>query len=194
MQAILNGWFEIAVVVSLTFAISMWINNARARARRRAQELRSAAAALEAHYAAVSKLVEDPAFPVEAKAMLVALTEGISRKDVAEKLGAAFSDGSLFSKSMTRPAFSDDIEKLYQTRRDLAEAYQNAITSGLVALFLRWPGNSALFQRMAVEISTDVRKEGAIAGKLIEITRKLFDNERNDRSDRFGQGDMKVAC
>ena len=194
MQALMDGWFEIATILYLTVMFTVWINVARSRARRREQELRLAARALDAHYTAVSKLVDDPALPAEAKALLVTLTEGISRREVAEKLGAAFEDGSMFGKVTGKPKYFDDLEKLYRTRPDLAELYQTAVMSALTALFLRWPGNAAIFQRMAVEISTDVRKESAITGKAVEITRKLFDGDRGNHNGRIGPGSVTAAC
>jgi hypothetical protein len=192
MQAFIDGWFAVATVISVTAALTMWINTQRFRSRRRAQQLKDAARALEAHYVAVSKLIDDPAFPNSAKPMLVALTEGISRKEVAEKLAAAFTDGTLFAKTGPKPPFSDELEKLYNTRRDLADAFHTAVASGLAALFLRWPENAALFERMSVEISTDVRKEGAVFRKLAEITKRMFDSEHS--SGGSGGGIAAAAC
>ena len=181
---------ELVLVLAVTVSISTWIGAVRRRSRNRQQELRSAAVALKAHYDAVSHLVHDPAVSAEQKNALVMFTEGLSSQQVSEAFGAALLESRALSGA-DRPAAMDDLHRLYRTRPDLASIYQTAILSGLSAVILRWPGNANLFQRVSVEVSSDLRKERAAAKTLIDLAERQ--SARNQRHGFAASGDYSIA-
>lgn len=183
MQHILDSWVAVAVILPVTALIVTIIYAMRRRSQRRTNELELVAIALRAHYASISELINDPAIPDEAKEGLALFSQGIARREVAELFAADFARGVVFGRKVSKPQYWDDLTRLFKTRPDLAALYQKAVMSGLVILFLRWPGNEGLYQRMTVELAAQPQKSGAVVRKLSDFVQTLFDKDKGRNGD-----------
>ncbi len=152
------GW-GVAVAISLT-----WM---RARARRRTFELRTTKDALTAHYNAMDRIVDDPALPLSALEFLQHFAAVTSDRDFCEELTSGVlrvAPDDL--KRAGTPRWQEDVDALRKTRPDLARDFHTAVSSGIVAMFLRWPGNSWKLQALMQQIAADSRQEAIIAEQL----------------------------
>ena len=189
MQSTFEYWISLSAMFAVIALSAFWINVKSARTRRREQELRSAAVALDAHYDAVERLVGDPAVSEEAKAFLVLLTEAISDQKIAEQIGPAIASGSPDDQISRSHDVVEEIMKTAKVRPDIGRDFHVAFSSGLAALFLRWPSNASLFQNFSVEMVADTRKEKIVAEKLAEIARRIKDGDHNG-----GHGPSVIAA
>lgn len=165
MGNIAEHWLSVATIASAGVAVAGYLGGARGRALRRASELGGAASALEAHYRAMDAIVDDPALPLPALEMLYSFSEGIADRRFCEGLADLLTNGDMATKEPLPPWF-DEMEALRKTRPDLAESFFRAIGSGIVAAFLRWPGNAWKIARMAEAIAQGDQREAQLAERL----------------------------
>ena len=180
MESLNIQWLEAVLMTGWVVSAVLTIQWLRVRARRRTNELQTTAAALTAHYDAVEQIIDDPALPLEALEFLSVFSEVVSDREVCGE----FTDSILRAPSErvrgAVPVWAEEIEKVGRTRPDIEENFHKAVASGIVALFLRWPGNSWKFQMMIQQIAADRRKEALIAEQVAKIREKAHRSNGND--------------
>lgn len=168
MENITVGWFEAIAVVGFGFGVVATLAKVRADYKRRANELMATKAALEAHYEALNAVVDDPALPVGALEMLVKFAEIVSSREGCE----AFSEVLLSPSSAKRgkpPTWFAELEALRTSRPDVIENVNKAMTTGLVALFLRWPSTAPKFEQVVAELASDSKRQAMLADRVSKI-------------------------
>lgn len=180
METLNIQWLDAILIAGWVVSAVLIIQWLRARARRRTSELRTTAAALIAHYDAIDRIIDDPALPTEALEFLSVFSQVVSDREVC----AEFTNGILRVPAEKMrgapPVWAAEIEKIGRSRPDIEENFHKAVASGIVALFLRWPGNSWKFQSMIQQIAADRRKEALLAEEVAKI------RERGNRSNGNG--------
>jgi hypothetical protein len=151
----------VAAIISLGWHV---ITTRREHARAAAVRYKAAADNLRQHYEAMEKFVTDPAAVPSAVEMLLAISDiSADRKQatiLAEKLCKP--TAKLRATSAEDQRFFDDLTQMRTARPDLGDAFETALASGLVALFLRWPETAELMPRYAAKL-TNRGVEAAIA-------------------------------
>jgi hypothetical protein len=157
-----TGW-----IVAASIAITYF----SARAKRRAFELETTASALTAHYDAVDAIVDDPALPLSAVEFLSLFSDVVSDEEACNFMTDALARLQIDTAKIATPGWQSDLDKLRKSRPDLAENFAKAISSGIVALFLRWPGNAWKLQRLTQVIAADRRREALLANQIANSAR-----------------------
>ena len=126
----------------------------------RKQELGHARSALVAHKRAIELLLDRPEPSHEFRVFLCLFSEMITEQAFAEYL----------LKNLEDPPASTGMSELLEESTDLCRrspeirsALHTAISSGLIALFLRWPEAAREFDRLMTLIATDDQKELELA-------------------------------
>ena len=147
----------------------------------RASNLRDAKFALEKHYAAVNKILDDPAPSFEFKQCVAVLSYAISHRRVAAAVANAFYDDSLFDSSTANSdtALKAELGPLRNTRPDLFDAFDTSLSTGIVALFMRWPENSAILHRIQAEVASSKQKKSSLTNHLRKLVRSDGDNDND---------------
>lgn len=176
MEQISTQWLEIALLAGWIVSGVLILQYLRRRARRRTHELKTAAAALTAHYDAMDQIIDDPALPLSALEFLSVFSDVISDRSTCN----AFTDGVLTaafdkSKHVSVPGWQDEIDAMARHRPDIAEKFHIAVQSGIIALFFRWPGNSRKLHLLYQMIAADRRREAMLAEQIAHIG----DNQRD---------------
>jgi hypothetical protein len=179
MESLEIQWLEAVLMFGWIVSGIVAIQWMRSRARRRTNELKTAAAALTAHYDALEKLVDDPALPDSALEFLGVFAEVISDNETCDNLAEGVFQVPLEQIKNSTPKWADEIEKIGKTRPDIEENFQKAVASGIIAMFLRWPGNSWKLQMMVQEIAADRRKEAALAERVAQIKERAHRGDGN---------------
>ena len=177
--ALQSSWLVAAAVVAGTTVLSVLLMYWSSQFRMRTIDLTSAAEALDAHYDAVARIVDDPAVSDKFKDGLLLLSGSVSDREIARQLLASFYDGSLFKAPIDDDASltQAELERLKAHRPDLLQDFQTAIGAGLAALFLRWPETAAIFKQMAASMAADQRKEITLVNQVSVLgTRKNSGN------------------
>lgn len=172
-------WLMVAALISFVTMSASVIGLFRIRSQEREKQLRSALRALDAHYDAVSTLVEDPAMPLSAKVFLTRLTEAISDQEIAEMLGASFAEDMSRDVSPESDKLIQEVRSLAKTRPDLYDGFHTAVSAGMAALYLRWPRNARYFQAITVALASDNRMEKSLTKRVTEIAKRRRDNDHN---------------
>jgi hypothetical protein len=151
----------------------------RERLQKRTRELNATAAALKAHYEALNAIVDDPALPIEALETLNAFTNRLTSKQFCE----TFADRFMVARPASYgplPSWLGQLESLIKTRPDLIANYHKAISSGLVALFLRRPSTAQKFEQLMADMAADGRREYAIADRITKMKQLGRDGNSDD--------------
>lgn len=166
--------FVIATFVFAVIAIALVATARSKSAKKRIIELQVTENALTAHYDALDAIVDDPAIPTDALRFLQHFAEAISERATCERFAY---DMYLSEGNGGMPPWYPQMEDLRKTRPDLTDNFHKAVSSGIIALFLRWPGKSVLLQAMLQEMAADRRKEARFAEK---ISRSYHSNGRGN--------------
>lgn len=172
MNTIVAAWPAIVTVLSVTFAIASIIHAQRSHTRQRARDLTATAAALEAHYDAVDVLLKDPATPSSMKDELVVFSSAVSDRDMAIWVAMKFRSGELLRNAKSAPYKEEEFELIRKTRPDLMDALLIAVGSGIMAMMLRWPETSPVFQEMMAAIGSNMRNEFTVARRVAKTSAK----------------------
>lgn len=148
------------------------------RANRRAAELGVAADALEKHAKAVDLVVDDPALPIEALDVLTFFTEAIADPAVCDDLVSNLMRPSKSGTNAKPPAWYGEMKALRAYRPDLVENFDQAISNGFVAAFLRWEHTAPRFYQAAEMLAAGSKAE-AIAAQRITVDRKSRDGDHS---------------
>jgi hypothetical protein len=179
MESLNIQWLEAALITGWVVSAVLVIQWLRVRARRRTHELQTTAAALTAHYDAVEQIIDDPALPLPALEFLSVFSEVVADREACGEFTDSVLRVPLDRIRGSIPKWAEEIEKIGRTRPDLEENFHKAVASGIVALFLRWPGNSWKFQMMIQQIAADRRKEALIAEQVAKIRERAHKNNGN---------------
>ncbi|MBB3771523.1 hypothetical protein FHS55_002122 [Angulomicrobium tetraedrale] len=152
--------FAMSLLISLAWNV---VTRRRARVREAVIKYDAAAANLRQHYEAMEAFVTDPAAPASAVEILLAVSDISADRDLAAKLARRLCEKKkLGAPSAEDQAMMADLAKLATSRPDLNEAFETALASGIVAMFLRWPETVELLPRYAARL-TNRRQEAVIA-------------------------------
>lgn len=160
--------------VAFTCGLLGILHSARRDAQQRVQDLALVERAMADHYAAVDKLLDDPATTPDMLATIDLMNRVMSDKAFVDYF---FNSGGLDGlKSMKSAADSKagaafaQVEKLHVSRPDLEAAFHTALATATMVMFLRWPGRSQQFKDFAVGALTRPKAaEAQLAGKLFGI-------------------------
>jgi hypothetical protein len=174
-------FFALLILSTVLAAVCFFTVWYRSKMDQRTSNLRDAQFALEMHYAAVNKILDDPAPSFEFKQGVAVLSYAISHRRVAAAVANAFFDKSLFDNSTadSDTALKAELELLRKTRPDLCDAFDTSFSTGLVALFLRWPENSAILHRIQAEVASSKQKKISLANHLRKLVRSDGDNDND---------------
>ena len=169
MEHINNHIYEIVAIVGWIVVASMMISYLARRAKRRALELQTAADALTEFYEAVDYISDDPALPTSALEMLHKFTHVISDPQSCSLVTSK----SLLSASRRKgeaplPPWEKEINQLKSSRPELVEAFYRATSSGIIAMFYRWPGNAWKMPTM-IRVVSDRRREADFADRVANL-------------------------
>lgn len=153
-----------AAIVLFVATISLGLQIAFMRSRRRTIELQIAAKALATHYRAMDKVIKDPALPLSALEFLTAFNEMIRHKEHCNGLTDALSAKSPNQASSSQ--LIDDLERLSKTRPDISESVQEAVVNGLVVAFSRYPNNTSKIPLVVEALRSTPKREVQIAHQL----------------------------
>lgn len=156
-----------ALVAGALFVQTIGTLSARIRKiRRRGVQLRLAAELLEHHYAALEKFLSDPASPAHLRDFLLWLSDTSSDSGAAKKLIAHVAT-AIDSGRVPEPDanFSRSLADLRAHRPDLVDAFEEALSNGLMATFLRWERTAEIFNDLAPRLTANPKAEMAVAAK-----------------------------
>ena len=168
MTDLINEFNVLAAISGLAIGLISWMSAYRVRLRRRAVELEATKASLEAHFAAMNAIVDDPALPIGALKVIVDFSDVISTRDECESFAEYFIRKNGSSRQKT-PDWFAEMESLQSSRPDIVENFMMAMTTGFVAMFLRWPDNASKFELVVADFAADRNREAAMAEKVAKI-------------------------
>lgn len=148
------------VGASLTLQILSW------KAKRRANELRTANKAMRTYYTLLEDIVDDPALPDEAAEFLSIFAEILPKKRECHDFASGLLNYTGNGSKEAGSKIFQLMENLGKTRPDLREKFHKAVFNGLIAVFHRWPGNSWKFSQMMQSFGSDPKKEYQLVYKL----------------------------
>lgn len=185
-------WLDALLVVGWIVSACLIVQWLRVRARRRTYDLKTTAAALTAYYDAMEKIADDPALPTSALEFLDVFAEVISDRDACNGFTSGIlQHGSAIDKvKKAAPDWANEIEEIGRTRPDIEENFHAAVASGIVALFLRWPGNSWKFHSIMQLIAADRRKEALLAERIVNSK----GSHKHNGDDPLLPGGLVAAC
>ncbi|MXN65651.1 hypothetical protein GR183_12120 [Stappia sp. GBMRC 2046] len=161
-------WF--ITMASAGLAFGAIIRNRRLALHKRAHELRAAKLVLEAHYDAVNAIVDDEEVPVEALRALAFLTEAISSEEKSQAFKRKLLD--IDARNETEgPKWYAQFKEVASRRPDLADNFNKAITSGIAAMFTRWPNGCLDVEISIVNLASDEKRRALIADRLSKFGR-----------------------
>lgn len=168
MTDLISEFNILAAIVGLAIGLISWMSAYRTRLRRRAIELQATKSALDAHYAAMNAIVDEPALPLGALNVIVDFSDAISAHDECE----SFTEQFISKNSPSRPKVPEwflEMEALQNSRPDIVENYVKAMTTGFVAMFLRWPKHASKFELVVADFMADSRREAVMAEKVAKM-------------------------
>lgn len=173
MQHLEIQWLDALLVAGWVVSAALVVHWLRIRARRRTSELKTTAAALTAYYDAMEKIADDPALPTSALEFLDVFAEVVSDRGACNRFTSGIlQHGAARDKAgKTTPEWANEIEEVGKSRPDIEENFHAAVASGIIALFLRWPGNSWKFHSIMQLIAADRREEVLLAERIIRSKR-----------------------
>jgi hypothetical protein len=163
--------FLAAAIVGWGIAIAISFNWISRIVRRRTDELLTTKLALIAHYDAMEAVVDDPALPVSALEFLRHFSEVTADRELCGSFTSNILRVSDEDAQKSEPKWEKDIRSVAKSRPDIAENFHKAVTNGIIAMFLRWPGNSWKLQAIFQQIAADSRQEAVIADRIVRTHR-----------------------
>lgn len=157
---------SLIIVSMMAWKISSWLKNqlaARAIAANKLSE----------HYTLVERIADDPALPTSAVNFLQEFeTILASKKLSAEMIEALCKNESSSSQSAPGPAVRE-VEALAKSRPDLADAFQMAVVTGVLAMILRTGPSLKKLEIFLASIS-DPKKEVQTVYRFVSSSRPSF--------------------
>lgn len=166
MESLNNQTLEIFAIVGWIAAIVMALAYFSGRARRRAAELQTAAAALQGYYEAVDAVADDPALPTGALEMLVGMSEIIGDPNRCARVTTNSLIASANGERPQTPTWQTEVESVGRHRPDLVENFNRAISNGIIVIFNRWPGNAWKGPAL-VRFMNNRQREAAFADRIV---------------------------
>lgn len=144
------------------------------RHRRRTQQLRLAATALEKHASAMKNFFADPAAPKDLQDLLLDFSELQADHEFAKWWAKRDRQGK--SKGWDAPTGRQvlhRLDKLQSVRPDLASEFYTAVAGAYVGFLLRWDETAPLFEKHLATLSVEPRKEVVL---VAEASSKVASN------------------
>jgi hypothetical protein len=130
---------------------------------KRAGQIRRAADLLHDHYAALDEFLSDPAAPDAMSDMLVYFSDASSDEESAHQIARMICEVDAAAEAESSREILAELDDLRRHRPELANAFERAIGSGVIATFLRWDEPAKMFEQLVVRTVTDARREIVIA-------------------------------
>ena len=130
---------------------------------KRAGQIRTAAELLRDHYAALDEFLSDPAAPDAMSDMLIAFSDAASDEESGLHLARMIWEGDAATGPESSREILAELDDLRRHRPELANAFERAIGTGVIATFLRWDEPAKMFEQLVARTATDSRREIVIA-------------------------------
>jgi hypothetical protein len=157
--------FVISLNILAYLAISRW--RKQRHSRRRIQQLEQARAYLSRHAHYLQIFLNDAAAPNDLKAVLIGFSDAMADEATAAALADYICnhwDGPT-QPSEEGLALLDAVDALRSVRRDLAEAFVQAVGSASAGALLRWPDAARSVELLAARLVADPDREIAVAAE-----------------------------
>lgn len=168
--------FVMAASLAVAFGgiASAYFSYRTAKHREREQQLKRAESALTRHYDAVERISADPAVSENFKIFMLSLSELISDRRVAGYAVQEMVEGRLFvNKPVSEDTeFLQELRRLRDTRPDLIDDIESAVSTAIFALIFRWPETASVgtefFARALENERTGIRTVTKLAKQAIK--------------------------
>jgi hypothetical protein len=136
--------------------------------RRRTDQLRAAATALQEHYAALGAFVDDPGAPVILSEFLLDFSASIDDEEVAVEAARPKPAGEEPPPLTSRYIdILNTMEKLREHGNNLLELFNLALGAGITAGLLRWDKTSEIYQETMLQLVKHPGRDLAFASNLV---------------------------
>lgn len=141
------------VLVLMTVLASALFLLAKRFLEERAAEVDGARELLDAHFAALDRINDDPAVSDQLKDMLISFSVSVTRQDIALACALQVQSKKLplsedVSKKMTE--VSNELKELSHHRPDLRDAVVDTVVTGFTSMMMRWPATREAVVRLHV--------------------------------------------
>jgi hypothetical protein len=179
----MNHVFELELgpviaLAAILCAITVEFGVKRARLRRRTIQLQTANDLLKAHFRSLKEFVEHPAAPRKTKEKLLIFSKVISDRTKFLEILKQVCDEATFKNGNDQEAknYEKDLTQLREQNSDLAKTFETTLTSGLAAMFLRYPDASNLLEATMARVYASPRKEFALFAGAVKKDRDNRDH------------------
>jgi hypothetical protein len=145
----------------------------------RAKQIEHAALLLSQHYACLEAFVDDPAAPEALQAMLLSFSDAAADPKVAHAVSLVLCGCSDLPDADAE--LTAQIRQLDRYRPDLVELFQNAVSFGIFAMFLRWDETAPLFSQLVTRLSASSKQELVLARCVADTARQFQVKLDHDR-------------
>lgn len=179
MNVILSALPLLVTAASIAIAVTMFIDNRRAALRNRISRLDEIAKILTIHYDAIDRLIDDPATPETLKEVAVRFSDGVNDYEVVQGIAKLYVQNP--PKQRRRlPPWSEEIDKLQRSRKDLAQDFETVLASGIWLMLHRWPEASRPLQSLMLDLIKDHSREYAVAGTVVVRQQETKERRRTE--------------
>ncbi|WP_337183867.1 hypothetical protein [Shinella sp.] len=157
-----DTWNLIAAVIVMAVLLS----NLADWLRSRAYTQKVAAEAFRAHLAAVEKIIDDPALPVEVVRFVADFNFVVSNKRSAHEFYKIMMTSE--REKVRESGLTDTLNTLSRTRPDLVEGVLMAVSKGLLSMLYRTSPNVKQIDDFIACLATEPRREIQVASKVVK--------------------------
>ncbi len=159
--------------------------------KQRTRELDVTRQALMEHYKYVTLILKDPAPSLELKRVMTLMSCAISTRTAATDIARQFKSGKLkmTPHDEATDGLVEELRQLKISRPDLAEKFEKAVSTGITALFLRWPENSKMLNQLRLEMDKNQSSKVSFTSNIA----KFLGNGDNDNHG-LGGGNLIGQC
>lgn len=140
------------VVLSQT---SIMVTRRRVALQKRTEELERAAELLSIHNDHTAKFLDDVAAPDFLKDALVDFGDAIDMPEVAHEYAVIVKNKSKVENSEASKQIAAALNALRGHRTDLAQSFEVAVNTGVVAMLLRWPETAKIFEEAIARAASE---------------------------------------
>lgn len=139
----------------------------RLKSEKRAEELNRAADMLEIHNMHLVSFLNDSAAPDLLKDLLVDFGDAISSEHAAHEYACRLTDRRNSEISEATKPILLLIGELRKHRVDLAQNFELAVSTGVIAMLLRWPETARVFEQAMSQVATEPGRDIGFATRIV---------------------------
>lgn len=132
-------------------------------------ELGLANEALEYHFAALKKVVDDEVVSDDVKRLLLQISTAFSRKQIAKGIAESIKSGKKRplspEKQRALETVMHELMMLLKTHEDIAEAIVDTVNYGFASMVLRWPETEIMMARALMLDAATTGRSAAVRQK-----------------------------